>query len=46
MSTMQLPGLAITALSEMSVAKGGAVVDIPDFTNGKWAMGLDTADER
>ena len=38
--------MAITALSEMSVARGGAVVDIPDFTNGKWAMGLDTADER
>ena len=38
--------MAITALSEMSVARGGAVVDIPDFTNGKWAMGLDTAGER
>ena len=22
--------------SEMSVARGGAVVDIPDFTSGKW----------
>ena len=31
--------MAITALSEMSVAKGGAVVDIPDFTNGKWVLG-------
>ena len=38
--------MAITALSEMSVARGGAVVDIPDFTNGKWVMGLDTAGER
>lgn len=28
--------MCITALSEMSVAKGGAVVDVPDFTNGKW----------
>lgn len=30
--------MAITALSEMSVARGGAVVDIPDFTGGKWHM--------
>ena len=30
--------MAVTVLSEMSVAKGGAVVDIPDFTNGKWHM--------
>ena len=28
--------MAVTVLSEMSVAKGGAVMDIPDFTNGKW----------
>lgn len=28
--------MAITPLSEMSIARGGAVVDIPDFTNGKW----------
>lgn len=28
--------MAITPLSEMSIAKNGAVVDIPDFTNGKW----------
>ncbi len=28
--------MAITALSEMSIAKGGQVVDIPDFTKGKW----------
>lgn len=30
--------MAVTALSEMSVAKGGQVVDIPDFTGGKWHM--------
>lgn len=30
--------MAITALSEMSIARGGAVVDIPDFTGGKWHM--------
>ncbi|MCI5648757.1 MAG: Gfo/Idh/MocA family oxidoreductase [Fusicatenibacter sp.] len=30
--------MAITALSEISIAKGGAVVDIPDFTNGKWTQ--------
>lgn len=28
--------MAITQLSDMSIQKGGAVVDIPDFTNGKW----------
>lgn len=28
--------MAITPLSEASIAKGGAPVDIPDFTNGKW----------
>jgi hypothetical protein len=27
---------AISALSEMSVARGGALVDFPDFTRGKW----------
>jgi predicted dehydrogenase len=27
---------AISALSEMSIAKGGAVVDFPDFTRGQW----------
>lgn len=31
--------MAVTVLSEMSIAKGGAVVDIPDFTGGKWHMG-------
>ena len=33
--------MAVTALSEQSVAQGGRVTDIPDFTNGKWAFGLD-----
>ena len=28
--------MSISALSEASIAKGGAVVDIPDFTGGKW----------
>lgn len=28
--------MAITALSEKSVALGGAAVPFPDFTNGKW----------
>lgn len=32
--------MAVTALSEMSVARGGAPVDIPDFTGGKWHMEL------
>jgi predicted dehydrogenase len=27
---------AISGLSEMSIARGGAVVDFPDFTRGKW----------
>lgn len=30
--------MAITPLSEMSVSRGGTLVDIPDFTNGKWLM--------
>lgn len=30
--------MSITALSEMSINRGGAVIDIPDFTNGKWHM--------
>lgn len=33
--------MAVTALSEMSIAKGGAVVDVPDFTGGKWFRGSD-----
>ena len=28
--------MAISALSEQSIAMGGQVVAIPDFTNGKW----------
>ncbi|MBE5868808.1 MAG: Gfo/Idh/MocA family oxidoreductase [Lachnospiraceae bacterium] len=32
--------MAVTALSEMSIARGGAVVDFPDFTNGKWLMNI------
>lgn len=28
--------MAVSVLSEMSIAKGGAVVDVPDFTGGKW----------
>lgn len=29
--------MPITVLSKMSIAKGGAVMDFPDFTNGKMA---------
>ena len=28
--------MSIAPLSEMSIAKGGAVVDVPDFTKGNW----------
>ena len=28
--------LAIGALSEKSIERGGAVVEFPDFTGGKW----------
>ncbi len=28
--------LAIAPLSEMSIAKGGMPVNVPDFTKGKW----------
>ena len=28
--------MAIAPLSEMSIAKGGAPVSVPDFTKGKW----------
>jgi hypothetical protein len=27
---------AVSALSEMSVAHGGSLVDFPDFTRGQW----------
>lgn len=30
--------MAITCLSEISIANGGQPVDIPDFTGGKWVM--------
>ena len=30
--------MVISALSEQSIVKGGEPVNIPDFTNGKWAM--------
>ena len=30
--------MAVTTLSEMSIARGGTVVDIPDFTGGKWHL--------
>ena len=30
--------MAITCLSEDSIANGGAPVAIPDFTDGKWVM--------
>lgn len=28
--------MSVTALSEQSIARGGAVMDIPDFTRGRW----------
>jgi hypothetical protein len=28
--------MVITALSEISIANGGALVEIPDFTNGAY----------
>ncbi len=30
--------MSISCLSEASIAKGGAVVEIPDFTCGRWVM--------
>lgn len=30
--------MSITELSEFSIAKGGAVVDVPDFTRGAWVL--------
>lgn len=30
--------MSVSVLSEMSIARGGAVVDIPDFTRGKWQI--------
>ena len=28
--------MSIAPLSELSIARGGAVVDVPDFTRGTW----------
>ena len=33
--------MAITPLSEMSIARGGASVDVPDFTRGGWLCRTD-----
>lgn len=30
--------MSIGVLAEESIAKGGAPVAIPDFTNGRWLM--------
>ena len=30
--------MCITPLSEMSIARGSAPVDIPDFTSGRWIL--------
>ena len=30
--------MSITALSERSIAMGGAPVEIPDFTGGRWLL--------
>ena len=30
--------MAISALSEISIAQGGATIEIPDFTRGKWIL--------
>ena len=34
--------MAITVLSEQSVALGGAPVAIPDFTGGRWIHGVNS----
>jgi len=36
--------MAISALSEISIAKGGAPVEIPDFTNGEWISRRETSE--
>ena len=33
--------MAITPLSELSIANGGAPVEIPDFTRGAWTHRTD-----
>lgn len=30
--------MAVSVLSEVSIAKGGVPVEVPDFTNGKWLL--------
>lgn len=37
--------MCISALSEQSIAMGGAPQPIPDFTNGRWIHRLDVADQ-
>ena len=36
--------MSISALSEQSIQRGGAPVDIPDFTHGKWMCRNDIRD--
>ena len=36
--------MCITPLSELSIARGGAPVDIPDFTRGRWYRRTEIAD--
>lgn len=38
--------MCISALSEDSIACGGAPVSIPDFTNGKWLLERPVADAK
>lgn len=38
--------MCISALSEDSIACGGALVSIPDFTNGKWLLERPVADAK
>ena len=33
--------MSITPLSEQSILRGSASVEIPDFTNGKWCVSFD-----
>ena len=32
--------MSVSALSEQSIALGGAPIPIPDFTRGKWIRGI------
>ena len=36
--------MAVTCLSEQSIALGGIPVAFPDFTNGKWIYAKDDSD--